>query len=184
MLIRRATILVVASMIAVFLGITVIAQMDMSDSDRATKLFEEINEAPYTDWAFQPGIPEQYYVGQEPHGMILRVFANDVAIADYEAGTGEHSEGAIIVKENHMAEGVDISDMEAKAPVEGFEGQLAGLTFMVKVPGYNPDAGDWFWAKIQPDGTIDAAGTPNGCIACHGQVADNDYIFNASLGGM
>jgi hypothetical protein len=151
------------------------------DAEQATRYFQEINSAPYTEWAFEPNVPEGFYVGVEPHGMILRVFVNDVVTADLEGGflAGDaYSEGAIIVKENHMPVGVDISDMALQSPVEGFEGNLAALTYMVKVAGYNPDAGDWFWAKMAPDGKIDAAGKAEGCIACHSQAVHQDFVFN------
>lgn len=158
-------------------------QNELDDAERATQIREEFEAAPYTDWAFEPNVPQGYYVGVEPHGMILRTFLNDVAIQDTQGDASAFSEGAILVKENHMPGDTDVSELELQAPVEEFEGNLAALTYMVKMPGYNPDAGDWFWAKTQTDGTIDAAGTPDGCIACHTQVADQDYVFNVAPGG-
>jgi hypothetical protein len=47
-------------------------------------------------------VPEGYYVGVEPRGMILRTFMNDVAIEDTRGDAATFSDGAIIVKENHM----------------------------------------------------------------------------------
>ena len=162
-------------------GLFVLAQ-DSDDGETATTYLNEILEAPYTDWPFEPGVPEGYYVGQAPHGMVLQTFMNDISLAALGTGAEAFPEGSIIVKENHMAEGIDLSSMEAQDAVEGFEAQLDAITYMVKVPGYNPEAGDWFWAKMQPDGTIDAAGKPAGCIGCHMQVTANDWVFNASLG--
>jgi hypothetical protein len=155
------------------------------DANQATRFFEEINAAPYTDWAFEPNVPEGFYVGVEPHGMILRVFVNDVVTGDLEEGrlAGDaFSDGAIIVKENHMPGDVNVADMELQAPVPDFEGNLAALTYMVKVPGYNPEAGDWFWAKMAPDGKIDAAGKAQGCIGCHSQAVNQDFVFNIPAG--
>lgn len=177
----RITPLVVFALIV--FGALVLAQQAEDDSTRATRHFDEITAAPYTEWPFEPNVPDGYYVGVEPHGMILRTFLNDIALQDTQGESEVFSEGAIIVKENHMPGDTDISEMEAQAPVEGFEGNLAALTFMVKVPGYNPDVGDWFWAKMTPDGSIDAAGKPDGCIACHSQVVDKDYVFNVGPGG-
>jgi len=54
---------------------------------------------------------------------------------------------------------------------------------MVKVPGYAPDSGDWFWGRIAPDGSVMAGGTPDGCVGCHSQVEDNDWVFNSQMGG-
>lgn len=178
---RVAPLAVLAFLVIVF-GALVLAQQDQDDATRATGYFDEITAAPYTDWAFEPNVPEGYYVGVEPHGMILRTFVNDVVTEDLREGDRlvqeGFSEGAIIVKENHMPGDVDISEMELQEPVEGFEGNLAALTYMVKLEGYNPEAGDWFWAKMTPDGEIDAAGKPAGCIECHGQVEDQDFVFN------
>lgn len=180
---RRLRIGPLALTLAVIaLGALVVAQQDQDDSSRASAFFEEFTADPYTDWAFEPNVPDGYYVGVEPHGMILRTFINDVVEADLRDGDrlvqAGFSDGAAIMKENHMPGDLDISEMELQAPVENFEGNLAALTFMVKIEGYNPEAGDWFWAKMTPDGGIDAAGKPEGCIACHGQVAEQDYIFN------
>ncbi|MEX2541447.1 MAG: cytochrome P460 family protein [Trueperaceae bacterium] len=167
----------------ILFGALVVAQQADDDAALATRYFDEINAAPYTEWGFEPNVPEGYYVGVEPHGMILRTFLNEIALQDTEDGGDAFSEGAIIVKENHMPGETDISDMEPQAPVEGFEGNLAALTYMVKIPGYNPEAGDWFWAKTTPDGSIDAAGKAQGCIACHSQAVDNDYVFNVGPAG-
>ena len=179
---RRLT----ASLCMTVLGIVslgVWAQSEMSDEEQAAAFFEEVNAAPYTEWAFEPGVPEGFYVGQEPHGMILQSYINDVTVEAVGSGAEAFPEGSIIVKENHMPGDVDVTAMTLQDAVEEFDGELAALTYMVKMPGYNPAAGDWFWAKQQPDGTIDAAGKPAGCIGCHSQVADNDYVFNASLSG-
>ena len=48
---------------------------------------------------------------------------------------------------------------------------------MYKIKGYNPSAGDWFWAKYNPDGTVAAQGRVKACIDCHSAKKDNDYIF-------
>lgn len=68
-------------------------------------------------------------------------------------------DGAIIVKENY---GPD-------------QQKLVAVTPMYKVEGYNPDAGNWFWAKYAPDGSVQAAGKVDSCIECH-KTAD-DYRF-------
>ena len=152
-----------------------------NDEEMAAQYFEEINAAPYTDWTPEPGVPEGFYTGNVPHGLILRTFINDAAAGAVGSGADAFPEGSILVKENHLPGDVDVESMENHAAVEGFEGDLESLTYMVKVSGYNPEAGDWFWGKQNPDGEIVAVGQPDGCIGCHGQVADNDYVFDASL---
>ena len=136
----------------------------------------------YTDWPFEAGVPEGYYVGAEPHGMVLRTFVNDIAAADIEASAGAFSEGAVLIKENHAPTGVDLTGLAPQTALPDFDGDLRAWTWMVKVPGYAPETGDWFWGRFAADGSLLAAGSPQGCVACHAQVQDNDWVFNASIG--
>ena len=80
--------------------------------------------------------------------------------------------GSIIIKENY---GPD-------------KKTLMAVTVMYRSKGYNPQAGDWYWAKYNPDGTIakmppekgsmKIAGKAKGCIMCHGETAEgNDFAF-------
>ena len=181
---KRSWIVGLGILVAATLSLLVWAQGEMSEEDAATatQYFEEVMAAPYTDWAFEPGVPEGYYVGQAPHGRVLRSFINDISAEVIGTGAEAFPEGSILVKENHIPGDVDVDSMEGKAAIADFEPNLEAITYMVKVPGYNPEAGDWFWGKIQPDGTIDVAGKGAGCIGCHTQVADNDFVFDAALG--
>ncbi|MBW2187735.1 MAG: cytochrome P460 family protein [Deltaproteobacteria bacterium] len=52
---------------------------------------------------------------------------------------------------------------------------------MFKESGYNTAAGDYFWVKYAPDGTVLKEGTPKGCIGCHTEVAENDWLFTGNL---
>ena len=52
---------------------------------------------------------------------------------------------------------------------------------MRKVEGFNPEAGDWFWAEYAPNGEVRTEGKAEACIGCHGRQAENDYIFTAPL---
>ncbi|MCI5159279.1 MAG: hypothetical protein D3906_12770 [Candidatus Electrothrix sp. AUS1_2] len=61
-------------------------------------------------------------------------------------------------------------------------GKPTDITVMYKVKGYNPVAGDWFWAKYSLTGKVQDAGKPGRCIACHSRtIPDNDYIASTSL---
>ncbi len=144
------------------------AMMDSSEpspEELAVQFLEMINNQVYEyTWHYEQGVDPGFYEGLAPHGAILRTFANNIAYDAIEAKTNPLPEGSIIVKENYTP-----------------ERELAAITFMVKMDGYNPDGGDWFWAKVQPDGTVEAAGSPAGCIGCHGGKRDNGWLFNASL---
>jgi hypothetical protein len=112
---------------------------------------------PYEKWQMWPG-KDGMYPGTSPHGAFLKLYLNEVA---YEAAKGNNPmpAGAILVKENY---GED-------------KGKLMAVTPMYKVEGYNPDGGDWFWAKYGPDGAVEDAGKVEGCIQCH--RTQEDWLF-------
>ena len=58
--------------------------------------------------------------------------------------------------------------------------KLMLITPIYKVKGYNPDAGNWFWAKYKVDGKIIAEGKVGSCIKCHSKVAGDDYLYTVS----
>jgi len=130
------------------------------DVRAARELWQSLQEAKYPDnWATVPG-KGTFYRGQGPHGMLLSTYLNDAAAQAMQGKPGTMPDGAIIVKENYTP-----------------EKELAAITVMVKQAGYDPDHSDWFWTKFGPDGEVQAAGKPAGCIACHGSVRSNDFIF-------
>lgn len=129
---------------------------------------EKLNEylvkySPYRSWSLWPG-KGKLYRGREPHGALLTTFVNDIALFAINKGKAMKS-GSIIAKENYSA-----------------DKKFVALTVMYKIKGYNPQAGDWFWAKYAPDGSVQASGKVEGCINCHGTRRDNDYIFSGKMG--
>lgn len=138
---------------------------EMADEAIADRVWRLVHEESYDLlWHYETGQPAGFYEGSEPHGAILQTFMNDIAFDAVGSSLDAFPPGAIFVKENYTPERV-----------------LDATTVMVKIDGYNPEAGDWFWAKYQPDGSLDAAGRPDGCIACHTQVSDNDFVYDATL---
>lgn len=161
---------------------TPLSAADISDEDRATAFFKLVNDEAYAfTWHYENDAPAGFYEGSPPHGGVLRTFLNDIAYDAVERKLGVFPEGSIIVKENHVPGDLEIDLSDDDRAVENFAGNLDSTTLMIKINGYNPDAADWFWAKLQPDGTIDAAGKPEGCIGCHQQVASNDWVYDAQI---
>lgn len=116
-------------------------------------------ENAYQKWGFWPG-HQGMYPGKSPHGAFLKLYANPPALK--AARQGEPlPDGSILVKENY---GEDRKTLKA-------------LTPMYKVKGYNPEGGDWFWAKYGPDGKVIAAGKVESCINCHRGGRTRDYVF-------
>jgi len=78
---------------------------------------------------------------------------------------------SIVVKENYAGDGTT----------------LAAITVMYRSKGYNSDAGDWYWVKYNPDGTVAStppdkgsmrlSGRPKGCIECHNSAEGGDFAF-------
>jgi hypothetical protein len=158
----KKTLVVLMVLLLVPVGIIAVStageSMPGADAQSLWKYITQTN--PYQKWETWPGHPDMY-PGQSPHGAFLRLYANPVAIEAAKAGKIEMPDGALIVKENY---GKDQKTLMAVTP-------------MYKIEGYNPDAGDWYWAKYGADGSVEAAGKPEGCIRCHSVKKQNDWIF-------
>ncbi len=127
-------------------------------------LWQELRKADYKNmWRMWPGT-SAFYPGSQPHGVLLTTYVNDNALRAIEGKRGQMPDGAIVAKENYSG-----------------DKQLMALTVMYKIKGYNPEAGDWFWAKYRPDGNIEGEGKMQMCIGCHAVKADNDYLFTGAL---
>ncbi len=141
---------------------------EMSPNEKAAmELWQMLQDEGYADkWTLVPGKGE-LYAGQGPHGMLLTTYLNEQAFNAYESKPGAFSDGSILVKENYMPDKT-----------------LAAITVMVKKAGYDADHNDWFFAKYAPDGTVQASGSPAGCVSCHGSVRTNDYVFTFPVAPM
>lgn len=118
---------------------------------------------PYLEWDLWPGT-EKLSPGTQPHGAFLTTYVSPLAYYAIEDKGGEIPETAFIVKENYSP-----------------EKELAAVTVMYKVKGYNPEGGDWFWLKYTPDGKIAKEGKVEGCVACHAANQENDWLFTGEL---
>lgn len=117
-------------------------------------------EEKYTGYKNWPG-HEGMQSGQSPHGVKHVVYINDILSKALPIKNRIAPYGSMIVKENYN------SSKELKA-----------VTVMIKTKGYNPNAGDWFWAKFKADGNVEKAGKVQKCIECHKSAFDveNDYV--------
>ncbi len=150
---KKVTGLVILCM-AIFIGASAMAKLPGADPK---DLWEYITKtSPYTQWNYwddHKGLLE----GNQPHGSLHKVFVNHAA---YSSKSAPLNYGAIQVKENYNK-----------------DEKLMAITVMYKVKGYNPEAGDWFYAKYTPDGMAKPFGKPKGCVECHGAMAENDYVM-------
>lgn len=121
-----------------------------------------IGQEPYKKWATWPGKGEMVK-GTEPHGAIITVYVNDIALKSIKGAKGM-SNNSIVLKENYTP-----------------DKKLAAVTVMYKVKGYNPEGGDWFWAKYKPDFEIEAEGKVGMCLGCHTNAKGNDYLYTGKV---
>ena len=131
-----------------------------------SKLWGYLLRAKYRNWAPVPGQSDAMYEGQNPHGAFLKMYLNRTAAGSPK----ELPNGSIVIKENFTP---------GKA--------LAAITVMYKTKGYNPEAGDWYWVKYNPDGSVASkqtdkgmvrlGGRVGGCIECHSGADGNDFAY-------
>ncbi len=128
--------------------------------DDAGKLYVYITKpAPYYEkWNRCPGTGE-FLASERPHGSFMTIYLNDAALKSIKKPEGM-ADGSIIVSENYTA-----------------DKKLDSCTVMYKIKGYNPEAGDWFWAKYAANsGYVLESGKADACIACHNSRKDSDYM--------
>jgi hypothetical protein len=168
---RTIIIMMAAALILTFAGLSLAIHIGSEGTDEGRgellngpNLWKYITvDKPYTKWNLWPG-KGKMYEGTEPHGALLTVYVTKGARQAIEKKKGKIANAAIIVKENYKPDKT-----------------LAAITVMYKGKGYNPEAGDWFWAKYNPDGSVDKEGKVAGCIKCHSAKADNDWVFTGDI---
>lgn len=131
-----------------------------SEEISASRLWNRITEeAPYESYSFWPR-EEGVQPGQAPHGPFHRILVNKALMDSLPRDDRIAPHGSVIVKEN----------MNTAREVTGY-------TVMAKVDGFDPENGDWYWARYDTDGTVGAAGSVDSCIQCHAGMGSNDYII-------
>ena len=155
--------MVISGLCLTVLPAVVLAGSDAPAADGAAVWKYISEDRPYTKWSLWPG-KGKLYEGREPHGMLLTTYVSKDAKKVIKGKSGEFDNGAFIVKENYKPDKT-----------------LAAVTVMYKVKGYNPEVGDWFWAKYGADGSIAKEGKVGGCIKCHSEVAANDYVYTGVI---
>lgn len=119
-------------------------------------------DTPYTRWRLWPNRGSAA-PAPEPHGPFVATYVNPAA---YEA----------IGKREGMAFG-SVIVMESRDAANN----LKNLAVRIKIKGYNPEAGDWYWFEYAPDGTASAEGKAGACIGCHAKVRANDFVMTAPV---
>ena len=125
------------------------------DQQAADSLWERIEG--HREWGFFDG-HVGVMKGASPHGTYVATYINDVAASNQ----ADPPYGSILVKENYSSE--DPSD-------------LGGYTVMERVRGYDPENGDWFWARFDRRGEQTHSGKVAFCFDCHFDAEGDDFVF-------
>ena len=160
---KLVLVLVVVSLFAVPLLSWAYSGMKEQPAADGKAVWEYITKYKYQEWPLWPGKGE-LYKGGHPHGALLTTYVSKDAMKVIEGKKGMFDDGAFIIKENYSPEKM-----------------LGAVTVMYRVKGYNADAGDWFWAKYKPDGTVEKEGKVGGCINCHNSKIENDWVFTGPV---
>ncbi|MHB8772188.1 MAG: cytochrome P460 family protein [Syntrophales bacterium] len=126
----------------------------------AAKFFVYLTkDTPYRSWRHWPDREATRPRG--PHGPRAVTYVNPAA---YDS----------IVRKEKMAYG-SLIVMENRDPDES----IRSLSVRIKIKGYNPEGGDWYWFAFAPDGTATAEGRAGACLGCHGKGKADDYVMGS-----
>lgn len=101
------------------------------------------------------------------HPVAKDIYANDAAADTLESDAFPFAEGAILVKES----------------LDPDSAQVAVISAMRKVAGFDPDNGDWQYGMFETSGDGGFSGmwmnVEDGamCSSCHVGAADSDFAF-------
>ena len=120
-------------------------------------------DTPYTLWNRWPETgPSRTAVS--PHGPLQAIYVNAAAYAALSKKE-KMAFGSLIVMENR-----------------GRDGKVDNLAVRIKLKGYYPEEGDWYWFSFRSDGTAAEEGRVASCIGCHGKMRDNDHLLSLTAG--
>lgn len=113
-------------------------------------------DTPYQTWSIRPG-KTKLTPGKEPHGEFVTTYVNPAALESIVSRSGM-AYGSLVVTENYTA-----------------GKKMTGLMVMLRIKGFDPQAGDWYWFHYDPQGAVLAEGRVGNCIKCHRTINKNDY---------
>ena len=119
-----------------------------------------LNEADYQSWAFWPE-KEGLQPSTFPHGSFAKTYVNKEALEAIQKKSATLPVGSVVVSENFKPDKT-----------------LGMIAVMYKKEGYNPQAGDWFWAQYNQNGKVRREGKLVYCLGCHQRQRQQDYLFS------
>lgn len=122
----------------------------------------------FEDWRQWTQVTPKPVISKGHSNNWVGVYVDDLAKETYLAATGPYAECAKIIKPIYT----DSSGAVVRK-----------LTIMVKMPpGYDTEDNDWWYGTYDATGTIAITqGKLTGCIICHRQAANTDYLFSKDV---
>ncbi len=161
---RKRTMLFVAILAVLSLAVAGWVSAQTKLAPKGAAVWDFLKKADYAKkWKMWPD-SKPMHKGVDPHGALLNVYVNDVALKGIAAKKGKLPVESMVVIDNFKA-----------------DKKLEAIGVMYKVKGYNPSDGDWFWAQFSPDGKVIEEGKIDECIRCHAAQKTNDYVYSSKL---
>ncbi len=134
-------------------------EAELTDSELTERIWEQLDG--YQDWNQTPDWTGVQYSWRGAHGPAVQIWYDGRARSGVEQGK-DYANGSMLVKEAY-------NDPEGT--------QLASVTVLKKIDGYDPEHNDWFFAVYDPaTGESAASGKVDFCISCH-EAAEHDYVM-------
>jgi len=126
------------------------------DGEGGRELLARVQAENYRAWSHAPGWETRMPSMKGGHGGQLDIYVNDTFEAAVTSGqtVSQWPEGSTIVKEVWMSDTLRYIDIMDK------------------------QSGGWYWDELDADGTILAAGHPDGCTNCHSSGVDYVRAFD------
>ena len=144
---------------------------------RFTSDGELIRPTGYRKWPYvgTPLTPHDMNGGKAAFPEFHNVYIDPAAFDVYEE-TGEFPDGTVLVKEL-----VSVGSKQASSGKGYFMGEFIGLEVSMKDGArFNDEAGNWAFFSFGHEYPLAATAKPQpaaNCSACHGSLADEDYVF-------
>jgi hypothetical protein len=126
-----------------------------ADQDGGRELLARVQAEGYRDWSRAPGWEARMASIKGGHGGQLDIYVNDTFAAAVAGAQPvvKWPEASTIVKEIWSGDTLRYIDVMDKR------------------------AGGWYWAEFDADGSVAAAGRPEGCTNCHSSGVDYVRAF-------
>ena len=138
----------------------------------------ELQQPPgYRNWMYvgTPLTPNDMNRGKAPFPEFHTVYMNREAFEHYEE-TGEFPDGTVLVKQS-----LSVGTKQASSGKNYFMGDFIGLEVSVKdKTRFNDEPGNWAYFSFGHTYPLATSVKPQAaanCSACHGGLADDDYVF-------